>query len=116
VNHRVDALLAQHGSHQIDVTGIALDKARITRHQFANTGTEIIDDNDMLPAFEQSIDHVAADIAGAAGDEDRHEAPPRFWLLSGAPDLRAPVNYLQEGFEQATTVAELTVVMAWPSP
>ena len=35
-------------------------------------GREIVEHDDPLAGVEQRMDHVAADIAGAAGDQDRH--------------------------------------------
>ena len=39
-------------------------------------GRQIVEHDDALAGVDQRVDHVAADIAGAAGDQDRHEPRP----------------------------------------
>ena len=45
--------------------GVALDVGEVA----AMAADEIVDDADRIAALEQQIDHVAADEAGAAGDD-----------------------------------------------
>ena len=42
------------------------------RDRPAEAGREIVEDDDLLAGVEQLPDHVAADIAGAAGDQNAH--------------------------------------------
>jgi len=54
------------------ISGIADRKRRAWRHRPIEAGCEIVEHHNALSSIEERVDHVAAEIAGAAGDEDCH--------------------------------------------
>ena len=46
------------------------------RHRPVEAGGEIVEHDHALAGVDQRVDHVAADVAGAAGDQDRHAINP----------------------------------------
>jgi hypothetical protein len=63
------------------VAGLADDQRHTLGHGPLEAGREIIEHDDVLAGIDQLIDHVAADIPGAASDQDRHvfEPPVLSW-------------------------------------
>ena len=49
---------------------IALDEPRLGRDRPVEAGRQIVEHDDVLAGIDELPDHVAADIAGAAGDQD----------------------------------------------
>ena len=45
-------------------------------HRPGKSGAQVVEHDDALAGVAQSVDHVAADIAGAAGNQDRHQPCP----------------------------------------
>jgi hypothetical protein len=70
VHHGVDLVLAQYARDQFRIADVT-DDQRYRTHRLAKAGVEIIDRNDMLIARLQLQQHMAADIASGAGDQDR---------------------------------------------
>ena len=49
------------------------DKKRgAVRYRPIETGCKIVEHHDALAGIEERVNHVASEIAGAAGDQDRH--------------------------------------------
>ena len=61
---------AQHAVDQRAIAGVA-DHERRAEDGVAKAGAEIVEHDDVFAAFAQLPRDVAADVAGAAGDEDR---------------------------------------------
>ena len=68
----LNAMLADDGAHEILVADIADDQRRLRRHRPAEAGRQIVEDDDALAGVDEFENHMAADIAGAAGDQDAH--------------------------------------------
>ncbi len=69
----VDAMASTAAGDQRLVADVALDETRPVRHRPAEPGRQIVEHHDLLAGVEQLEHHVAADIAGAAGDQNAHE-------------------------------------------
>ena len=54
------------------ISGIADRKRRAWRHHPIEAGCEIVERHNALSSIEERVNHLAAEIAGAAGDEDCH--------------------------------------------
>src|SRR5215213_1278526 len=54
----------------------------------ATTSEEIVDDDDLVPVIEQSIDQMTADHAGATGNHDLHGVPLPVTTGAGASSHR----------------------------
>jgi hypothetical protein len=70
VHNGVDPVFPQDGRDQIAVADVTDDQRR-GAHRLAKAGVEIIDRNDALAAGLQLQQHMAANIASTAGDQDR---------------------------------------------
>jgi hypothetical protein len=68
-----DAVLMDGLGHQRAVAGRAGDEGHRARDQEAEAGRQIVEHDHGLAGIDQGMHHVAADIAGAAGHQDRHE-------------------------------------------
>ena len=51
---------------------VALDEDGTARHHLAVAGREVVEDGDLVAGSSRTLAHVAADEAGAAGDEYSH--------------------------------------------
>jgi len=83
MQHRFNVVLAQDATDQIHVTGVA-DDQRAVEYRFPKAGRQIVEDNDVLAAFTELAHHMAADVAGAAGDKYSwfgHEVLLLGWML-----------------------------------
>ena len=58
------------------IAGLAEDQRHALGDRPVEAGREVVEHDDLLARRDQRIDHVAADVAGAAGDQDRHVARP----------------------------------------
>ena len=67
-----DVVFTDQAFDEFLVADIALDEDRLGRHRPPEAGREIVDAHDLLAAIEQLQHHVAADVAGAAGNQYRH--------------------------------------------
>ena len=72
MNDRLDAVLLDQMGDQGLVAAIAVDQLRLRRDRPAEAGRQVVEDDHVLAGIDQMPDHVAADIAGAAGDQDAH--------------------------------------------
>ena len=68
----LDAMLGYQARHERLVPGVTDDKRGALRHRPIETGAEIIEHHDALAGIEERVNHVASDVAGAAGDQDSH--------------------------------------------
>ena len=55
---------------------IAFDEGGPLAHLGAHASRKIVQHDDVVAAIQQRIDSVAADIAGASGNQNRHLADP----------------------------------------
>src|SRR6516164_4682421 len=67
------------------VPAVTDDEHGPPRHRPIETGGEIVEHHHPLAGIDERMNHVAADITGAAGDQDRHAVD---WLLNGPSSLR----------------------------
>jgi hypothetical protein len=68
VHDGVDVVLGQDAGDEFLVAGVA-DYQFAVGHGFAETGGEVVEGDDALAGLAELAHHVAADVAGAAGDE-----------------------------------------------
>ena len=64
------------GDHALDeilVAGIADEQRHAFGQERGETGGQIVDHDDAFAGFRQRMNHVASDIAGAAGDKHGHD-------------------------------------------
>jgi hypothetical protein len=61
----------QAGNQRI-VAGLADDEGNAARYRPFESGGQIVEHDDALAAFDEGVNHVAADITGAASDQDCH--------------------------------------------
>ena len=54
------------------IADVADDERHARRHRPVEAGGEVVEHDHALAGVDQRVDHVAADVAGAAGDQDRH--------------------------------------------
>ena len=85
VHDGIDLVLSQHAVHQLAVADVADDQRRIA-HRLAKAGVEIVEHHHALAARLQLQQHMAADVAGAAGDQDR-------FLGHCVRDLQRPIGW-----------------------
>jgi hypothetical protein len=81
----VDPMLRDERRHARLISAVADHQRRARRHCPVETGREIVEHHDALARIDQSMDHMAADIAGAAGNQDRHAARPLRSTAIAAP-------------------------------
>jgi len=72
----VDPMRGDQRAHAQLVSDIADDEPRARRHRPVEAGGQIIEYHYLLSSVEEGVSHVAADVAGAAGDQDRHAVSP----------------------------------------
>jgi len=65
----VVACAAEDGVEHLPVADVAHDQFA-AEHGLAPAGGEVVEDGDCVPGRAELLDDVAADVAGAAGDED----------------------------------------------
>jgi len=67
----------QRSSGRLPVAKVDLDQPGAGRYRVPEAGREIVEDRDLVAGVEQMRGGDAADIAGAAGDEDLHRGQAR---------------------------------------
>ncbi len=78
-----DAVAGDRLRHQLAVAGRAGDEGHLAGHQEAKPGRQIVEHDHRLAGVDELVHHVAADIAGPAGDQDGHDPnPPNFRRLT----------------------------------
>ncbi len=70
-----DAVLVDGLAHQRAVAGRAGDERHRARNEEAEAGRQIVEHDHALAGVDECVHHMAADIAGAAGHQDRHDLP-----------------------------------------
>ncbi len=68
----IDAVLADHRRHQLDVADIADDELRLGRHGPFEPCRQPVNHDDILAGVQQFPHHMTADIAGATRHENSH--------------------------------------------
>jgi hypothetical protein len=76
MDNGVDPMRGDERAHARLVPSIAYDERRARRHRPVEAGGQIIEHHGLLSGLEEGVNHVAADVAGAAGDQDGHVASP----------------------------------------
>ncbi len=71
---RVDLVLLDQPRDEVGVARVADDEARRLGNGPVEAGREIVENDDLLPGVEEAERHVAADVAGAAGDQNAHRS------------------------------------------
>ena len=56
------------------VAGVADHHGHALGDRPGEAGGEVVEHDDPLPRVDEGMDHVASDVSGAAGNEDRHDA------------------------------------------
>ncbi len=72
VDNRFDVMLANEIGDQRLVASVADHEWRTLGHSPVVAGGKVIEHDDGFAGIEQLKNHVAADVAGSAGNEDRH--------------------------------------------
>ncbi len=67
--------LADHALHEGLVVDVAHLQPRLGGHRPVEARGQAVDHHDLLAGIDEVPDHVAADIAGTAGNEDGHASP-----------------------------------------
>ncbi len=70
---RGDRIVVQQTANEELVADLALVEMRAIGHQAPHSRREIVQHNHIEAALKRSEDHVAADIAGTAGDQNGHD-------------------------------------------
>src|SRR5262249_28684104 len=66
--------------------GLPLHQGHVGGNRPGKAGRQVVDDHDPLALIDELVDHVAADVAGAAGDENAHSRIRSRW--PSAADLK----------------------------
>ena len=69
----VDAVRGDHALDQVLVGGIADEQRHAFGQEGGKTGRQVVDHDDAFAGVHQRMNHVASDIAGAAGDKHGHD-------------------------------------------
>jgi hypothetical protein len=72
MNDRLGPIFAHGGRQRRRIAGIANDKRDACRHGITPSGREVVENDNFFPRIPQGMNHVAADIAGAASYQNRH--------------------------------------------
>ena len=70
----VDPVLREQRRNAGLIAGVADDERHVRRHRPVEAGREIVEHHHALAGIGQRVNHVASDIAGAAGHQGRHAA------------------------------------------
>ncbi len=76
VNDRVDAVFLDQRGDQGLIADVADLELGARRHRPREPGGQIVEHHHGLAGVDERVDHVAADVAGAAGNQDRHAVIP----------------------------------------
>ena len=74
MHDRIDTMFLDQPADQRLIANIAVHEMGLFAHQRARAVRKIVEHDHALAAIEQGIGHMAADISGAAGDENAHES------------------------------------------
>jgi hypothetical protein len=76
MDNGVDPMRGDKRAYARLVSGIADDERRARRHRPVESGGQIIEHHDLVSGLEEGVNHVAADVAGAARDQECHCSEP----------------------------------------
>jgi hypothetical protein len=76
MDNGVDPVLRDQRSHARLISDVTDDERGALRDRPIETGREVVEHHDALAGIDERMNHVASDIAGAAGDQDRHAGGP----------------------------------------
>ena len=77
MGNRVDRMLLDQTRDKAGVAGVADDELCARGHGPCEAGRKIVENHDQFASVDEAQRHMAADIAGAAGDQYAH-APSSF--------------------------------------
>ena len=72
MNDGVDLVFRNRRCHARLIPAIADHERRPRCHRLIKAGGEIVEHHHPLTGIDEGMNHVAADIAGASSDQDRH--------------------------------------------
>ncbi len=75
MDDRIDAVLGEKLGHEVLVAEIADDQRHVVRHGGTEAGRQVVEHDHLLAGCDEFENGVAADITGAARDEDGHLPP-----------------------------------------
>ena len=71
-----DAMRGDHALDEIFIGGIADEQRHAFGQECGKPGGQVVDHDDAFAGLRQRANHVASDVAGAAGDKHGHEFTP----------------------------------------
>ncbi len=74
MDDRVNAVPGDELCDERLIAGVAVDENRSRGDRPVESGREIVEHDHALAGVDERMNHVASDVAGAAGDQDRHVA------------------------------------------
>lgn len=114
VKNRVDPTLAENRPHELHISDVALNEMRLTCNGIPMAGTEIVEDDHLVPFVDERPNHVRADVPGTPRNESLHRdeyrgfARPRASLKNVLAPLRSAVDpRLKRRYERAMTADEV---------
>jgi hypothetical protein len=75
MHHRIEAVFGHEPVQQFFIADVAFHQPRLGRDRPPVPGREIIQDDDVFAGIRECQNHMAADIACAARDQDTHARP-----------------------------------------
>ena len=72
MHHRLDPVLTEQLGEPVGIVQARLDERRSRVNRGAVAGAEVVYHHHLMPEPQERFDCDAADVAGAAGDEDVH--------------------------------------------
>ena len=72
VNDCLDPMLTDQAGDQRLIASVADDKRGLFGHGPAKAGRQIVENDNALAGIDKLQNHVTADVAGTAGNQDRH--------------------------------------------
>jgi hypothetical protein len=84
MDNRIDSMLGDQFGHERLIAGVADGEQGALRYRPIEPGCKVVEHHHPFPGLEEGVNHVASDIAGAAGDQDRHAGGPLMCLGAAA--------------------------------
>ena len=90
MDDRLDPVLLEREADQVGIGDVGVHEGGALGHRVAMAGAQVVDDHHPMAALEQRFGAHGADVAGTAGDEYVHGAPPAGMLpaMPAAPPRR----------------------------
>src|SRR6516164_6325528 len=82
MDNSVNPMLRDQRGYAQLIADVTDDERRALRYCPIETGREVVEHHDALACIDERVNHVASDIAGPAGDQDRHAMARSNSLLS----------------------------------